>query len=42
METELHDIGIEHMLMKMYTVELNDDGVSKAAENITKMSVEDR
>ena len=42
METELHDIGIEHMLMKMYTAELNDDGVSKAAENITKMSVEDR
>ena len=42
METEVHDIGIQHMLMKMYTAEFNDDGASKAAENITEMSVEDR
>ena len=41
-ETEVRDIGIEQMLKKIYTAEFNDNGTSRAAENITKMSIEDR
>ena len=38
-ETEVQDIGTEQMLKKMYTAEFNDNGTSRAAENITKMSI---
>ena len=41
-ETEVRDIGIEQMLKKIYTKEFNDSGTLRAAENITKMSIEDR
>ena len=41
-ETEVRDIGIEQMLKKIYTAEFNDNGTSRAAENTTKMSTEDR
>ena len=41
-ETEVRDIGIEQMLKKIYTAEFNDNGTSRAAENITKMSIENR
>ena len=41
-ETEVQDIEIEQMLKKIYTAEFNDNGTSRAAENITKMSIEDR
>ena len=40
--TEVQDIGIEQMLKKIYTTEFNDNGTLRAAENITKMSIEDR
>ena len=30
------------MLKKIYTAEFNDNHISRAAENITKMSIEDR
>ena len=30
------------MLKKIYTAEFNDKGTSRAAENITKMFIEDR
>ena len=42
METEVQGIGIEQILKKMYTAEFNDNGTSRAAENITKISAEDR
>ena len=38
----MRDIGIEQMLKKIYTAEFNDNGTSRVAENITKMSIEDR
>ena len=41
-ETEVRDIEIEQMLKKIYTAEFNDNGTSRAAENIRKMSIEDR
>ena len=41
-ETEVQDIAIEQMLKKIYTAEFNDNGTSRAAENITKMSIENR
>ena len=41
-ETEVRDIGIEQMLKKIYTAEFNDNDTSRASENITKMSIEDR
>ena len=37
----MQDIGIEQMLKRIYT-DCNDNGTSRAAENITKMSIEDR
>ena len=40
--TEVRDVGIEQMLKKIYTAEFNDNGSSRASENITKMSIEDR
>ena len=42
METDVQDTEIEQMLNKMYTVEFNENGTSIAAENIKKMSIEDR
>ena len=41
-ETKVRDIGVEQMLKKIYTAAFNDNGTSRAAENITKMSIEDR
>ena len=41
-ETEVRNIGIEQMLKKIYTAEFNDNDTSRAAENIIKMSIEDR
>ena len=38
-ETEMRDIGIEQMLKKIYIAEFNDNGTSRAAE---EMSIEDR
>ena len=38
-ETEVRDIGTEQMLKKVYTAEFNDNDTSRAAENITKMSI---
>ena len=35
-ETEVREIGINQMLKKIYTIEFNDNGISRAAENITK------
>ena len=40
--TEVRDVGIEQMLKKIYTAEFNDNGSSRASENITKMFIEDR
>ena len=42
MESEVRDIGIEQMLKKMYTAEFNENGNSRATDNTTKMSMEDR
>ena len=41
-ETEVRDISIEQILKTIYTEEFNDNGTSRAAENITKMFIEDR
>ena len=41
-ETEVRGIRIEQMLKNIYTAEFNDNGTSRAAENITKMSIKDR
>ena len=38
----MQDIGIEQMLKRIYTADFNDNGTSRAADNITKMSIEDR
>ena len=38
----MQDIGIEQMLKRIYTADFNDNGTSRAAENITKMSIENR
>ena len=42
METEVQDTEIEQMLNKMYTVQFNENSTSIAADNIKKMSIEDR
>ena len=39
METEVQDIGIKQMLKKIYEAEFNDNGTSRAAESITKISI---
>ena len=41
-ETELRDYGIEQMLKKIYIADFNENGPSRAAENILKMFIEDR
>ena len=38
----MQDIAIEQMLKRIYTADFNDNGTSRAAENITKMFIEDR
>ena len=42
METEVKGIETEQMLKKIYTAEFKENGTSRAAENITKTTIEGR